>query len=142
MMTVEFGIWVRKQLDRREMSQARLAELSGQATSIVSLVLQGKREPTDAFCRKIAEPLGLSPVDVMQKAGIVQQGNANAIEANYWARTLKKREIEMLNHFRNMHEYDQRVILALAREMQNIKRQLPDRAPGYTNPTLWDSLVQ
>ena len=65
--------WLSGELNRRGWSQNELGRRAGISQFAISSVLSGKRSPGAGFCVKIAAPLEVSPVYVLQLAGILPQ---------------------------------------------------------------------
>lgn len=64
-----FAAWLRRQLDRRERTQADFARASGFPTGTVSRWMRGERVPTPPNCDTIADVLGVSLDTVLAVAG-------------------------------------------------------------------------
>ena len=65
----QFADWFRKQLDRRDLSQADFARLIDMSTGTVSNWATGRRVPDPASCDLIADALGLDLDLVLWQAG-------------------------------------------------------------------------
>jgi transcriptional regulator with XRE-family HTH domain len=126
-MTVEFGRWLKARVDERGISQSKIAELGGIANSGLSMVLNGRREPTPRFCVRVAEPLGISPFRIMQKAGLIQDGDVSQMDAYYIGNTVTREELVLLNYFRGMNAQGRETILALARAMPLVEEAATER---------------
>ena len=68
-----FTKWLKGELKARALSQTELAKRAGMSQAAISLVLDGKHKPGFAFCVRIAKPLGVSPVYVLQLAGLLPE---------------------------------------------------------------------
>jgi transcriptional regulator with XRE-family HTH domain len=66
---VPFGEWLDKECKKRGWSHAELGRRAGFSEARVSQVCRGWK-PGIKFCMSIAEPLGLSPYDVLRLAGL------------------------------------------------------------------------
>lgn len=65
----ELAAWIRRQLVRREWSQADFARRLGVATGQVSEWSTGKRVPSPESCIRIADVFNADPNDVLTLAG-------------------------------------------------------------------------
>lgn len=70
-MSKDFRDWLTEELNRRGWSKSELARQAGLSPSIVSKMLLGDRNITADQCIKLAQALGLSPVLLLVKAGIL-----------------------------------------------------------------------
>lgn len=70
MIAEDFGKWLKRQLHRREWSQARLAREAGVSPTAVSHWITGKKLPDAESCDKIAEAFFLSRDEVLSRAGL------------------------------------------------------------------------
>ena len=61
--------WLRRQIDRREWSQADFARRLGLSNSVVSRWFTGTRVPSSAYCDLIADALGVDVDLVLTLAG-------------------------------------------------------------------------
>lgn len=68
---MKFGDWLQNEMDSRDMSQADLSRSSGLTTAGVAYLVNGKRNPGQDACIKIAHALRLPPETVFQAAGIL-----------------------------------------------------------------------
>jgi transcriptional regulator with XRE-family HTH domain len=66
-----FGEWLRKELDRRKISQKELADLSGITPAQISRVISGTRGPGTDLIQSIARALNLPPEEVYRAAGLL-----------------------------------------------------------------------
>lgn len=62
-------MWLRRQLQRREMRQADLARRVGTSPGTVSSWVNGQRVPDPASCDRIADALGVDVDEVLMLAG-------------------------------------------------------------------------
>ena len=63
--------WLSEELKRRGWSQRELARQTGISQGFVNRVLSGDAKPSVNFCLKVARVLDVSPVYVLQLAGIL-----------------------------------------------------------------------
>lgn len=67
----EFGVYLKKLRENQSLSTHKLAELSGVSQSYISHVESGRKKnvPSTEILKKLAKPLGVSPLDLIEKAG-------------------------------------------------------------------------
>lgn len=70
-MENDFLEWIEHELKVRGWKPAELARRSGIENSVLSNVMNGKRGAGPEFCNAIARGLGLPPVMVFEKAGLL-----------------------------------------------------------------------
>jgi transcriptional regulator with XRE-family HTH domain len=68
-VTESFHAWLRRQLQRRDWSQADLARRMNAATGAVSNWVRGERIPNPQSCERLADVLGEDPDFVLTLAG-------------------------------------------------------------------------
>ena len=68
-----FSTWLQGEMISRRWNNSRLAEESGLSTSMISLLLNGERNPGAGACNAIARAFEIDPVIVFQAAGILKQ---------------------------------------------------------------------
>lgn len=68
-----FSTWLQGEMGNRRWNSSRLAEESGLSTSMISLLLNGERNPGAGACNAIAGAFKIDPVIVFQAAGILKQ---------------------------------------------------------------------
>jgi transcriptional regulator with XRE-family HTH domain len=71
MTGIDFPEWLQNELDRRSMSQADLARLSGLTTAGISRIMTGQRKAGPEACASIARALDLPPETVFRAAGLL-----------------------------------------------------------------------
>lgn len=71
MKVKEFGIYLRRLREKKSLSTHKLAELSGVSQSYISHVESGRKKnvPSTEILKKLAKPLGISPLELIEKAG-------------------------------------------------------------------------
>lgn len=68
-----FRSWLREQMEARGWTQAELARQANVSNQAVSVVLSGKQRPGPLFCRGIAAALKMGELEVLERAGILEQ---------------------------------------------------------------------
>jgi transcriptional regulator with XRE-family HTH domain len=66
-----FGRWLLEELDTRRWSMRELARQTEVSESTISRIVSGKRNPSSALCRRIAEVLRVPPERVFREAGLL-----------------------------------------------------------------------
>ena len=98
----EVGQFIKRELERRNLSQANLAEKAGVTQSTVSRIATGARIPSAVSCVLIAKALDLTPGLLLGKAGILPEDEE---------RTRYKSECDY--KFSKLNERDQRIIIRM-----------------------------
>ena len=104
-----FNQWMNKTLEDRGWSARELARRAGISHTYISNIASGKRLPTWDFCAAIAGPLGMSPIVVFQKAGLIRQGN---LKNEYYGKTLTDDEVNLVELYRRLGDMGQYYALA------------------------------
>ena len=68
-----FGEWLQQELNQRGWSHRELARRAKMSQAVVSRIVSGHTSPTCGFCIGIAAPLEVSPVHIMQLAGVLPE---------------------------------------------------------------------
>jgi transcriptional regulator with XRE-family HTH domain len=98
----EVGQFIKRELERRNLSQANLAEKAGVTQSTVSRIVTGARIPSAMSCVLIAKALDLSPGLVLGMAGILPEDEEH---------TRYKSECDY--KFSQLNERDQSIIIRM-----------------------------
>jgi transcriptional regulator with XRE-family HTH domain len=101
-----FGKWLLKELDTRRWSMRELARRTDVSESTISRIVSGKRNPSSALCRRIAEALRVPPERVFREAGLLP---------DYADESPRTREALYL--FRKLPEDERRRILLIMRTL-------------------------
>ena len=101
-----FNAWLNQELESRGWSQRELARRSGLSSAQVSSVLGNKRTATWDFCAATAGAMGLHPVDVFQRAGLMGRQESGQIPAQ-----LSPDEYRLLQYFRGLETTGQKYLL-------------------------------
>ena len=86
MNVIDFAIWLKDQLDQRDISQAELSRRSGLSPSQVSKILNMHSPPGRKALEAIASTLRIPPETIFRAAGLLppqEQGVATLEEVNY-----------------------------------------------------------
>jgi transcriptional regulator with XRE-family HTH domain len=68
---VKFSDWLIDQLEAQQWSYRQLAQQAGITRSAISRVITGQNDPGPDFCNGIARALGIPPVEVFYRAGLL-----------------------------------------------------------------------
>ncbi len=101
-----FGKWLLKELDARRWSMRELARQTEVSESTISRIISGKRNPSSALCRRMAEALRVPPERVFREAGLLP---------NYSDESPRTKEALYL--FRKLPEDERRRILLIMRTL-------------------------
>jgi transcriptional regulator with XRE-family HTH domain len=66
-----FIMWLEKEMKDRNWKQADLARAANLDSSVVSMLLNGRRKPGEVTCNAIARAFDIPPEDVFRAAGIL-----------------------------------------------------------------------
>jgi transcriptional regulator with XRE-family HTH domain len=112
----EVGRFIKRELERRNLSQAHLAEKAGVTQSTVSRIVTGARIPSAESCVLIAKALDLTPGLLLGMAGILPENEEHTrfkSECDYKFSQLKERDqsiiIRMMDFLLNEAEEDSHV---------------------------------
>lgn len=108
-----FGKWLLKELDERRWSMREFARRSDVSESTISRVVSGKRNPSSALCRRMAEVLHLPPERIFREAGLLPSTPEES-----------PRIKEVLYLFRQLPEDERRRILLIMRTLLEEQEQL------------------
>lgn len=115
----DFPDWLQDSLNIRGWKQADLARASGLATSVISNVINRRRNAGEVVCRAIAKAFELPPETVFRAAGLLPKTNqiSEKLEQAYHA-------------LASLDEADLETIIAVARSLEAQKQK-----QGPTKPT-------
>lgn len=105
-----FGVWLERELAERDWLQADLARQIGRRPGAVSRWMHGTKPDPDA-CYLIARALGISPQEVLYRAGWVDTPG------------LDREEGELLAIYRGVDDADRDAILRTARALFSVGLQ-------------------
>ncbi len=108
-----FGRWLLDELDARRWSMRELARQTGVSESTISRIVSGKRNPSSALCRRMAEALRVPPERVFRQAGLLP---------NYPQESPRMKEALYL--FRELPEDERRRILLIMRTLLEEQEQI------------------
>lgn len=104
MVSTEFSLWLKKQMEDRGMNQAQLARRSKTTTATISRVLNGTRNAGPEICASIADAFGLSPDVVYRAAGLLPEKRGDDNVAN-----------EIIDIYKMLNDYNRLELLEYAR---------------------------
>jgi len=70
-MNDKLSVWLAKELEQRGWSHRELSRRAGVSQTAVSQTISEERNVGWDFCAKIAGPLGVTPEEVLQRAGLL-----------------------------------------------------------------------
>ena len=76
-MNDNFSDWLNLEIDRREMSQAKLAKSAGISRTSISDILSGKQRAGFDVCVAISRALHIAPENVLRAAGLLPPVSEN-----------------------------------------------------------------
>lgn len=108
-----FGKWLLNELDARRWSMRELARQTGVSESTISRIVSGKRNPSSALCRRMAQVLRVPPELVFREAGLLPDYTDES-----------PRTKEALYLFRELPEDERRRILLIMRTLLEEQEQI------------------
>ena len=103
-----FTDWLKKETKRQGWSNSELGRRLGLASSAISLIFTGTREPSYKFCMKLAKVLDKPPVYVLRVAGLLPSvSEEQQLEEQ---RTLTEAELAMVEAVRGLQGDDRAVL--------------------------------
>ncbi len=79
-MEQDFVTWLNEELKVRDWSQSELARRCGVTAPAINRILSGQRTPSTDICISIARALGVSPENVLRRAGILPRAFEELVE--------------------------------------------------------------
>jgi transcriptional regulator with XRE-family HTH domain len=71
MVNESFSEWIIDEVQKRDWSYSELARQAGMSSAQVSMVVNGRSNPGEKFCRGVAHAFRVSPDIVFRKAGLL-----------------------------------------------------------------------
>ena len=100
---MDFGDWLKEEMDRQGLGTRELARLSGLGTGTVPRVLNGTRKPGPDFCRNVARALRIPEEEVFRRAGLLSKKHSPL-------------ETELLRLFSELNTAEQEALLRQLRK--------------------------
>lgn len=116
--------WLIAQLDERGWSQRELGRRAGMSQTNISLVISGQQRPTFDFCAQVARALGMHPLELFQRAGLLPSSPAPVIE-----------ERQLLEHFRRLPAAVRQTALTILAALAGRPRAVADQTRPPYSPT-------
>lgn len=100
----EFRFYIRKLRKEKGLTLRELSDLSGVSQSYITNVENGKRSiPSPEILKKMAAPLGVSPLDLMFKAGHIPDGRQLQMDENSEITTMTDSEEKASQKSKDIH---------------------------------------
>ena len=92
-MDSSMGERIRQLRTEKGLSQAELAQVVHVDSSYIGLLETGRRKPSDAIVKRLAQALGTTPTALYEAAGVVQ---LSELDEEQFQRTVRARSIDEL----------------------------------------------
>lgn len=90
MSKINFGDWLRNELETQRISQTELAYQIGVTPAQVSRIISGERATTTETLTSIAHILKISPITIFRHAGLLPNANGEMVKLEDWEYLLKQ----------------------------------------------------
>ena len=101
----KFSEWLNEEMNKRGFSQSDLARASGLTRQVISYYLVGSsKSPNPQALIAIAHALGVSPISVFRKAGLLPPGPENEQQFEDWKYLLEKMPQDQQDELRQIAE--------------------------------------
>ena len=101
-MNDNFSDWLNLEIERREMSQAKLAKSAGISRTSISDILSGKQRAGFDVCVAISRALHIAPENVLRAAGLLPPVAGNVAEKedllHLFDQMSKEKKKDLLNY--------------------------------------------
>lgn len=87
---INFGEWLRKELEDKRISQTELANQIRVTPAQVSRIISGERSTTNETLIAIAHALKVPPITILRKAGLLPENNGADVKLDDWEFLLKQ----------------------------------------------------
>jgi transcriptional regulator with XRE-family HTH domain len=110
-MKIDFGSWLKNELNERRLRQAEFARMIGIESSQVSMIISGKRGTTPETLKAMSDALGI-PIEVIyERAGLPTSPRQRSELID-----------TILHEIKNLASPDQEEVLAYIRMKKNLRK--------------------